>query len=479
MERTSTGPVSEELDGQSVCAVGFTTNQGLDVQATVLRLTPQLVAFEVYGPQNVLQLSEVLSNFKVLVGCRLAYSGKATISSLVNACPVTICEAVLSGALVEVDLFQLRHPRAELLAGFKKFLNGWQGFCRILPDYKLAVVGMQSFLHDLRLWLDQIELAIRALPSGDRNQVERNVVEELASCVSPVFSSLFEGFERVAGAVPPALAPAHYLFCRQQLHPLLLCSPFMYRITTKPLGYAGDYEMVDMILRDPFEGSSLFAKVLNIYILAQVPAIAHRNRVAYLVRKLIEETNRVTQLRPVCRVYNLGCGPAGEVQEFLARHQLSQKAEFTLVDSNEETLQFAARTLRSVASRNGRTTAIKLIKKSAIQLLKQSGKPIGTNDLFDFVYCAGLFDYLGDRVCKSLLTVLYQSLAPGGLLLVTNVEPGNPIRNIMEHIYEWYLIYRNQEQLMALTSDLPPEASASVQAELTSSNLFLEVRKPS
>ena len=43
----------------------------------------------------------------------------------------------------------------------------------------------------------------------------------------------------------------HEAYLRRHLHPLLLCSPFAYRTYQKPLGYAGDYEMVNMIVRDP------------------------------------------------------------------------------------------------------------------------------------------------------------------------------------------------------------------------------------
>ena len=70
-------------------------------------------------------------------------------------------------------------------------------------------------------------------------------------------------------------------FTERQLHPLLLCCPFMYRIFAKPLGYAGDYEMMNMIVRNDNEGGSLFAKLLQAYILNQAPAIAVRNRVDY------------------------------------------------------------------------------------------------------------------------------------------------------------------------------------------------------
>ena len=55
---------------------------------------------------------------------------------------------------------------------------------------------------------------------------------------------------------------------------LLLSSPFLYRAYQKPLGYAGDYEMVNMIARDPYEGGSLFAKVVNLWFLSQWPARA-------------------------------------------------------------------------------------------------------------------------------------------------------------------------------------------------------------
>ena len=104
----------------------------------------------------------------------------------------------------------------------------------------------------------------------------------------------------------------------------------MHRIYAKPLGYAGDYEMVNMILRDPHEGGSIFAKVLNSWFLSQVPAEAHRNRVTFLTRRIFEECARARPKDAPLRVFNLGCGPAKEVRDFLEQHELSDRAEFTL-----------------------------------------------------------------------------------------------------------------------------------------------------
>jgi extracellular factor (EF) 3-hydroxypalmitic acid methyl ester biosynthesis protein len=97
---------------------------------------------------------------------------------------------------------------------------------------------------------------------------------------------------------------------------------------------------------------------------------------------------------------------------------------------------------------------------------------------YDFVYCAGLFDYLSDRICRRLLEVFYDLLAPGGLLVATNVDSSNPSRVWMEYVVDWHLVYRDQEQFLKLAPDRAPPGSAQVKADDTGVNIFLEVRKP-
>jgi extracellular factor (EF) 3-hydroxypalmitic acid methyl ester biosynthesis protein len=94
------------------------------------------------------------------------------------------------------------------------------------------------------------------------------------------------------------------------------------------------------------------------------------------------------------------------------------------------------------------------------------------------VYCAGLFDYLSDRICRRLVEIFYDLVAPGGMLIVTNVHPSNPWRNWMEYLAEWHLVYRDEEQLLKLAPERAPPGAAVVRAEATGVNIFLEVRKP-
>jgi extracellular factor (EF) 3-hydroxypalmitic acid methyl ester biosynthesis protein len=477
MEYLATGPLTDATLGETANMVGFRTSQGLEVQATLIKLTPQSVTFEMYTPETVVRLSEMLSEFRIFADTRSVYSGNAVVSSMVHTGAATVCEVTLKGALLDLDLFQLGSPDKVLPAGFEAFLGRWEKFYQVSSDYKLAVADLQNFLEELRLWLDQVELGVRALPSGERLEMERAILKALPAM--PAISALFERFELAATLAPEHSVAAHRAFCRRQLHPLLLSAPFMHRIYAKPLGYAGDYEMIDMIIRNDCEGGSLFAKLLHMFILDQTPARSVRNRVDYFVDRFVEETSRVIRLGRDANFFSLGCGPAREVQSFLAKHPVSDRTRFTLLDFNEETLRHTSQCLEDVKRQFHRRTPVKLIKKTVHYLLKANSKP-GPGELgYDFIYCSGLYDYLSDRVCKALNTYLYDQLRPGGLLTVTNFDPSNPIRQIQEHLFDWFLIYRDGTQLAALAPEQALEDHCTVTAEYTGCNIFLQIRKPS
>ena len=71
-----------------------------------------------------------------------------------------------------------------------------------------------------------------------------------------------------------------------------------------------------------------------------------------------------------CRVFNLGCGPAWEVQRFLEASDLCNQTRFTLLDFNEETLQHARGVLEEIKQKHRRSTSLEFVKKSVVQLLR-------------------------------------------------------------------------------------------------------------
>ncbi len=457
--------------------VSCQNSQGVELQATLLRASRFQVAFEVYSPPGTLRLSEVLSDFRILIQGQPIYSGRAVVSNFISLGSVVVCEATLDEACLDMSLACPVNDLAKLREGFEKFMTEWGKNFKVLPEFKGVIADMQTFFMDLRLWLDQLELGVRSQPAGDRMQIEREVLEQVQKPVLPAVAPVLEKFEAVANTVEAQLQPAHRTYMKRQIHPLVLCSPFLYRTFQKPLGYAGDYEMVNMMIRDPYEGGSMFAKLVNRIFLNTPPVVAHQKRIVYLREHLMGEARRAAVQDRQMRVYNLGCGPAREIQEFLAGSELADRAQFTLLDFNEETLAHTSATLSELKSKHHRAGSIQMIKRSVHQIIKDMGKPI-SGPKYDFIYCAGLFDYLTDQVCKRLMNYFYDLLAPGGLLLSTNVSSANPSNNWMEYVLDWHLFYRSAAQYAALAPERAPAGSFSVIAIGDGVNIALEGRKP-
>jgi len=466
--------------GASEIQIVFQTTDGVTLRGTPIHFNRHTAVWELYNPSSAPRLSETLPGFKIIFQERTVYAGRAVISNLVDAGAKIICDATLDEANWAGLDFTAPLPDGQLANEFKNFLGEWQKFYKVSAEFKIVVADLQTFLTDLRLWLEQVDLGLRAAPASQRHSREQKIAGELAPAILPLLTNFFEKFESALRQVEPELLSAHQHFARRQLHPLLLCSPFLYRCFVKPLGFAGDYEMVNMMLREPLEGASLYAKIINLWFVRQPPAEAHRNRIARLVRQLQDTAARVARTAPPARILSVGCGPAHEVQQFLRASHLANRVHFTLIDFNEETLANCQSAVNEAKIKGGRNTQFQFVKKSVQQIVRESarqaepeaGKP------FDLVYCAGLFDYLSDAFCRQLTDIFYGWLTPGGRLVTTNVDDYNPRRLTMEHIMEWHLFYRSSADLLALKPAAAPEDGCTVKSDATGVNLYFEAQKP-
>lgn len=453
-------------------------SQGAEITANILRLRRYSVAFEVYNPYSILQLSEVLRDFRIRVGDRVVYQGEAVVAGIVNTGILLVCEVTLKSAWLDVDFLSDRDGTVPLSKQFDLFLHDWKRAHEVDAPFKLAVADMQNLLIGVQRWLEQIDLGIRAA-SGDRPSREREVISQVEGRVTQEVHSMMEIFESAVGNVQDGTEAAHKFYVRRQIHPLVLCSPFTYRTFHKPLGYAGDYEMVNMMMRDPHEGGSLFAKILNQVFLKSPPVIAYRQRIDYLEGTLRQEVERNARQGRRTRILSIGCGPAHELQRLLEEEDLSDLCDFTLVDFNQETVESVQRNLAGIRTKAGRIAPIKVIRRSVHQLLRQEAA--GDVDLhwesFDVVYCEGLLDYLSRRVCKRLTHLFSRLLGPGGLLVVTNISGSCPHKAWMEYILEWNLIYREDEGMLDLAPGEQERFVPELKRDTTGINLFLEIRK--
>jgi len=467
-------PSTEARDSR----VAFQMHDGLELRGTPARVTRQQVAFELYSPAAIPRLSEALDQFQITLQGRTVYSGRAVVRSVVDAGAKVMCEATLDETQwTDLNLALALQKDGQIAREFKSFLKDWQKFYKVSPEFKIVVADMQTFLHDLRLWLERVELGIQSLGRDAREKLDPKLTQEIAQAVIPLINALFEKFEAVAKDIGEEHWGAHARYMRQQLHPLILTAPFANRTFGKPLGYAGDYEMVNMIARNGYEGDSLFARIIHGWFVAQPPAAAHRNRIKYLTERIELEAYRVARAGGTARILDFACGPAVEIQNFF-RSSFSEKVELTLADFNSETLEYARQTLDKIKNLLRLRTPVHFQKKSVSQLFRENHQPAAEKPQYDFVCCAGLFDYLPDSTCKQLMNIFYAFLAPGGLLVATNVEPSNPLRYGMEHLLDWHLIYRREPELRLLCPAEVHEDFVSVRMDATGVDLFIEIRKP-
>jgi extracellular factor (EF) 3-hydroxypalmitic acid methyl ester biosynthesis protein len=245
------------------------------------------------------------------------------------------------------------------------------------------------------------------------------------------------------------------------------------------LGYAGDYEMMNMIHRNQPEGGSLYEKLIHFLLVSQWPAQSVRNRVAHLKNHLLQETARVVRAGRRARILNVGCGPAREVQEFWKETPLANEADFVLLDFNEETLGYVRDQINQAKNQFSRQTGAETRRISVHQLLRQNAQQeqFGSEPGYDLIYCGGLFDYLSKPTCQSLMNLFYGWLRPGGTVIVANMNDSKPFRNFIEFVLDWQLIYRDSGKMLALVPERVRDA-ARVITEPTSVNLFLHLGKP-
>ena len=469
----------EARDDKGSVAV-FKTRDGVETRGAILRLARYAVAFEFYNADVGLCTSDVLDRFKIIIDGRMIYSGRAVVGSLIDAGARMICEVKLDDLGSDTDFFlQPSGAGSDGEQAYGRFYRQWQKNYRIATEFKVQVTDIQAFLVSTRQWLEQLEFDQGLGQASSLPERQREMLEAVARRVIAAFNAQHEKFEELAYAIPEEHYGVHQEFVRRLWQPLFLCSPFGRRTFYKPLGYAGDYEMMNMIHRHQPEGGSLYEKLIHFLLVSQWPAQSVRNRVAHLKEHLLDETARVVRAGRRARVLNIGCGPAREVQDFLRESPLGNHVDFVLLDFNEETLNYVRDQINRARNQFSQQTRVETRRVSVHHLLRQNAhqEHFAAEPGYDLIYCGGLFDYLSEPTCQSLVHLFYDWLQPGGMVIVANMSDSKPFRNFIEFVLDWQLIYRDSRRMRALAPERVRDA-ARVITEPTSVNLFLHLGKP-
>ncbi len=404
---------------------------------------------EVYSPLSLVQTSEVLQDLTVRAGQKTVYKGRAVVVSLVNTGLMVVVSVNLMDPWNEMGL--IRPGAAAVADAALAFVQDWPARFNVRREYQVVVSEMRAYFSELARWIEQLDVT-GVLPRGADGGLQKDEFLTLSQPLLAKGLEYMQWFDREAAAVPEELAPMHRSFAQAAIHPLFLRAPFVHRTFSKPLGYAGDYEMVNQIVGDPWQGPNSYFQLVNYMFLQSGVAQAHRNRIGLLLDQLVALAAQAVQAGRPMRVLNIGCGPAVEIQRLLQQCPDFDKLEFVLVDFSQETLDYTREKLEDLQHGTGKKLHLTMRHESVNQLLKRAIQPhyLDEKDKFDYVYCAGLFDYLTDKVCTRLMKYMISQSRIGAKLLVTNVHSSNQDRRCMEHLLEWHLIYREKSDFKKL-----------------------------
>ncbi len=441
------------------------------MRGTLISHQRDSLVMEVYNPDALVQVSEMLHGLTVRSGAHTVYQGKAVVVSLVN----TGLMVVVSVNLMDPwnDVGPMPPGTAAVGLAASSFVQDWKSRFTVRRDYQVVVSEMRAYFSEVARWVDQLDVAA-SLPREADGRIQPEVFAALGTPLLHKGREYLQWFDAEAALVPEDLVPMHRSFAQAAIHPLILRAPFVHRTFSKPMGYAGDYEMVNQIVGDPRQGPSSYFQLVNFMFLQAGVAQAHRNRIDILQARLEQLAVQAVQAGRPMRVLNIGCGPALEIQRLVRQSPHFDRLEFVLVDFSEETLAYTRHTLEALQQGTGKPLHLKMQHESVNQLLKRAtqAQPLAEAEKFDYVYCAGLFDYLTDKVCHRLVQYMARQSRAGARLLVTNVHSSNPERRWMEHFLEWHLVYRDEAGMQRI---LPPGLrETQVYTDATGVNIFVE-----
>jgi extracellular factor (EF) 3-hydroxypalmitic acid methyl ester biosynthesis protein len=442
---------------------------------TVLDLSTAGLAAE-GGPQLALPPGSVLESFQLLVGDQPIWTGVAVV---VHGSAERIGARFTSGVL---DLHHLR-----LGATIDGRLASHAEQCQRLPaEWRAAVGDLRLLIEDVRLEMDELERAETNDPLR-RADEEAKLFERMRASWGSSFYASASALHEMSTSFDRRTAALARCYATAMLMPIMMACPLHRRAYEKPLGYAGDYRMMELCFAREPGGEGLFGRFLHTvgqnYTLAR--AVVARELVT---REAIRLAAAAEGDGPV-RILALAAGAAIELRRFLDETgPLRRPIELFLLDQDRGAHETAHRHLtRALLERHQGMLPVTVhcLHFSVRQLIRpqtSEEQRVVHETLadLDLVYSAGLYDYLPERVAAALTQLLHSRIRGGGRLLLGNLVETPDSTWIMDYVWGWPLIYRTDETMLRLAEGLTPSGSrVGITRDATGRCLFLDVVKPS
>lgn len=280
---------------------------------------------------------------------------------------------------------------------------------------------------------------LRGGPLPDEYDEISYIFDEIAAVRVKSDSSLLRGFAEESGGAFNSLETNQGFVC--------LC----------PHGYYGDFEIIDRVYTEWVSDNSHLQN-WDRYFQSSTASRAVRARKGYLHNTVTSAATGSTSLS----VLNVASGPGRDLQELLGVNPLlAAKMRVHCIDQDAKALAYAENLLKDFSER---------VTFEQANVLKWRSE-----DKYDLVWSAGLFDYLSDGLFARVLRKLILNCKKGGQVVIGNFSHRNVHRTYME-FGGWHLRHRSEAELVGLAKLADVEESRiHVGEEESGVNLFLHV----
>ncbi len=227
----------------------------------------------------------------------------------------------------------------------------------------------------------------------------------------------------------------------------------------KKYGYAGDFIMIDKIYTGNTSGNQFFHS-WDQYFNNHAAPKAVRNRKRYFKQLVLQKLQAGNSVK----LLNVASGPARDLLELYTEKPPAKKLETLCIEMDSHAVAYGENLTAPYAA------DIRFINKNIFKF--------DTEEKFDLVWSAGLFDYFDNKTFVYVLNKFKNWVTGQGEIVIGNFnESHNPSREYMELFGNWYLQHRSANQLKALAIEAGfNDNQLTVGAEAENVNLFLHIR---
>lgn len=365
----------------------------------------------------------------------------------------------------QFDLDKLARKNAAALA-----LGPFEADEEDVPDtYRRFCADVSAFVGK---YINRINAHLGAIEKDLSPEERASIGLELADHAAPAWRVLLERGNELVLEIhddkKKRAAWKYYTECA--VTPILLGGEGWSRSYRKPLGYPGDF----MIMNYIYDGGAVGDKIEDIFLheLSLIGSRAIRSRMDKLSE--IISAAVIDNAHDDVSLLSIGCGPARELGDVLELTPEAKTLHATLVDQDDAALEFA---VLNSAEFNSSRLSVRALNISFKEMLNPSPLREHLQDK-DVIYSSGLLDYINPLLARRFVSRVYQLLKPGGKLIVANL---NNLQSGMiwpcEYVTDWTLYFRDEQEMRDLAADIG-DAHVKVETDALGAIYFLTVTKP-